>query len=285
MKECRYYNKLSDNIVVCVLCPRNCKIKDGYRGYCRSRFNEGGILYTENDSLSALALDPIEKKPLFKFYPTSNILSVGGSGCNFRCPFCQNWHISQCENRNHIKLSPEELVQKAEGLKKSRNIGLAYTYSDPIVMFEYVMEAAQLIREKGMQNVFISNGYINEEPLKDLFKYMDAFNIDVKAFTKEKYQAHFKADFAIIKKNLELIVKNKIHLEITCLIVPGINDNIEEAEKFFKWIAQLNPQIPLHLSRYYPNYNEEKPATDISLLKEMKGLASLYIKNVYVGNI
>lgn len=285
MKECKYYNKNENNVVNCVLCPRYCKIRDGARGYCRARYNEGGTLYTVNDSLSAIALDPIEKKPLYHFLPGSTILSVGGSGCNFRCLFCQNWHISQCEDKNNIKITPEELVQKAMELKTSRNVGLAYTYSDPIIMFEYVMEASLLARENNLKNVFITNGYINEEPLKDLFKYIDAFNIDVKAFSEVKYWEHFRANFAIIKKNLELVVKNNKHLEITCLIVPGINDNIEEAESFFKWIGQLDSKIPVHISRYFPNYNEDKPATDLSLLKEIKEVASVYMENVYVGNI
>lgn len=285
MKECSYYNKLENKQVECLLCPRFCTIKDRSRGFCRARFNLDGILYTENTDLSALALDPIEKKPLAHYFPGSNILSVGGSGCNFRCSFCQNWQISQCENRNYIKMNPEELALKAKALVSSGNIGLAYTYSDPIIMFEYVMEASALINKNNLKNIFVSNGYINEEPLKDLLQYINAFNIDVKAFSKSAYLEHFSAKFDIIKRNLEIIVTNKKHLEISCLIVPGINDNIGEAKDFFKWLAELDEQIPVHISRYFPCYKAKMLATEIKVLNEIKKVASSYMKNVYVGNI
>lgn len=285
MMECKFYNKLENNVVECILCPHYCKIRDGSRGICRARYNKGGVLYTENDNLSSLSLDPIEKKPLAKYFPTTKILSAGASGCNLHCSFCQNWQISQCENRNDIKMKPRELLEKALELVSSENIGLAYTYSEPIVMFEYVIEAASLIRKNNLKNVFVSNGYINEEPLLELLEYIDAFNIDVKAFSSEDYLKHFKAEFAIIKRNLEIIIKNKKHLEISCLIVPGINDDIEEAEEFFKWLSDLDQEIPVHVNRYYPNYKAKMPATDISSLDEIVKIATAYMKNVYVGNI
>jgi len=182
-------------------------------------------------------------------------------------------------------MKPRELLEKALELVSSENIGLAYTYSEPIVMFEYVIEAASLIRKNNLKNVFVSNGYINEEPLLELLEYIDAFNIDVKAFSSEDYLKHFKAEFAIIKRNLEIIIKNKKHLEISCLIVPGINDDIEEAEEFFKWLSDLDQEIPVHVNRYYPNYKAKMPATDISSLDEIVKIATAYMKNVYVGNI
>jgi pyruvate formate lyase activating enzyme len=154
MLEALYYEKLADKRVLCHLCPRKCKIREGGRGVCRVRYNLGGVLYTENDSLSAFSLDPIEKKPLYHFYPGKKILSVGASGCNFACSFCQNWLISQSQNENTIKMSPSQALEEAKDLVKLGNIGLAYTYSEPIVMFEYVLEAARLIKEANLKNIF-----------------------------------------------------------------------------------------------------------------------------------
>ncbi len=285
MKEANYYTKKENMEVSCNLCPRKCNIKDNYRGYCRSRYNIKGILYTENNFLSSMALDPIQKKPLFHFSPGGKILSVGASGCNFRCDFCQNWQISQCENKNVIKVSPRDLSNKAAELLSSGNIGVAYTYSEPVIMIESVLETAMLIKEKGMKNLFISNGYIEEIPLFDLLKYIDAFNIDVKAFSEESYLKNFSADFKVIKKNLELIKEKKKHLEISCLIVPGVNDKIDEGENFFHWLSEIDEEIPVHINRYFPCYKSETEATSIEVLMAMKDVAEKYMKFVYVGNV
>jgi pyruvate formate lyase activating enzyme len=285
MLECRYYEKFDSLKVLCVLCPRKCLIKNSYRGYCRSRYNHEGVLYTENEFISSLAIDPIEKKPLFHFFPGSKILSAGASGCNFHCDFCQNWQISQCENKNLIKLSPEDLAEKALDLVSSGNIGVAYTYSEPVIMIEYVLEAAKIIREKGLKNVFVSNGYIEENPLLDLLEYIDAFNIDVKAFSEGSYLKNFSADFNVIKKNLKLINSKVRHLEISCLIVPGINDKIEEGEKFFEWLSEIDQNIPVHINRYYPCYKANEQATSMKNLVAIKDVAEKYMKFVYVGNI
>lgn len=285
MKEANYYTKKENMEVSCNLCPRKCNIKDNYRGYCRSRHNIKGTLYTENNFLSSLAIDPIEKKPLFHFFPGKKILSAGASGCNFRCDFCQNWQISQCENKNVIKISPRDLCNKATELLSSGNIGVAYTYSEPVIMIEYVLETAMLIKEKGMKNIFISNGYIEEIPLFDLLKYIDAFNIDVKAFSEESYLKNFSADFKIIKKNLELIKEKKKHLEISCLIVPGVNDKIDEGENFFHWLSELDEEIPVHINRYFPCYKSKTEATSKEVLMAMKDAAEKYMKFVYVGNV
>ncbi len=285
MKECRYYEKEKNLDIKCILCPRKCLIKNNFRGYCKSRFNIEGILYTENEFLSSLAMDPIEKKPLFHFFQGSKILSAGASGCNFHCDFCQNWEISQYENKNVIKLSPRELAEKAIELVSMGNIGVAYTYSEPIVMIEYVLETAEIIKEKGLKNIFISNGYIEKSPLFELLEYMDAFNIDVKAFSRGCYLKNFSADFNIIKRNLEYIKEKNKHLEISCLIVPGINDKIEEGKTFFKWLSELDEGIPVHLNRYFPCYKSEVKATDVEVLMAMKEIAEKYMKYVYIGNL
>lgn len=285
MLEALYYEKKEDKKVLCLLCPRHCLIRDGGRGVCRVRYNEGGRLYTENYNLSALAMDPIEKKPLYHFYPGMKILSVGGSGCNLHCSFCQNWHISQSSNKNHIDLNPSQLVEKAIETVGLANLGLAYTYSEPIVMFEYVMEAGRLIKEAGLKNVFISNGYIEEKPLEDLLGLIDAFNIDVKAFSKESYQENFKVDFDIIKKNLQRIIEAGKHLEISCLIVPGINDIIDHAEEFFAYLAGLSSDIPVHINRYYPSYKATMPPTSREVMEAIRDVAEKHMDNVYLGNI
>lgn len=285
MLEALYYEKSGDKKVFCLLCPRKCKIKDGGRGVCRVRFNLDGIFYTENENLSALALDPIEKKPLYHFYPGKKILSAGGSGCNLFCSFCQNWQISQSANENRIKMTPRELADKAQEMVKLGNIGLAYTYSEPIVMFEYVLEAAKLIKEAGLKNIFISNGYIESDPLTQLLPLIDAFNIDIKAFTNKAYKKNFKADFDLIKKNLQSIIEAEKHLEISCLIVPGINDIMVDAEEFFAWLGGLSAQIPVHINRYFPSYQATMPPTEREILEGIKEAADRHMKNVYLGNI
>jgi pyruvate formate lyase activating enzyme len=167
-------------------------------------------------------------------------------------------------------MAPKELVDRAEGLVSSGNIGIAYTYSDPIVMFEYVLETAVLAKRKNLKNIFVSNGYIEADPLDDLLEYIDAFNIDIKAFSQDMYKKHFNADISIIKRNLEAIVKKGRHLEISCLIVPGVNDRIEEAENFFIWLMELSEDIPVHINRYFPCYKATMPPTKMEVLRKSK---------------
>ena len=285
MIKAAWYEVLEDGKVRCTLCPRHCIMAEGGHGYCRVRHNQEGILFTENDALSALALDPVEKKPLFHFYPGKKILSIGASGCNFRCEFCQNWQISQSMNRNLIHKTPEEIAREAERLKEIGNIGVAYTYSEPTVMFEYMEQTAKLVRQSGMKNVMVSNGYMEKEPLRALLPYLDACNIDLKAFTGENYQKHFQADMEILFSNLEILWKSGIHLEISCLIVPGVNDNPEDAGEAFRRLGILSRSIPVHINRYYPCYKMTAPPTDLSVLSAIADAASKHLEHIYMGNI
>ncbi len=285
MKKADYFEKKENYKVICKLCPRHCMIVEGARGVCMSRYNSGGDLYTENDALSALGLDPIEKKPLFHYQEGKQILSIGASGCNFSCNFCQNYHISQQANVNHIKKTPEEVVEEAVILKKIGNAGIAYTYSEPVIMYEYMKETAILAKKENLINVMVSNGYIEEAPLKAILPYIDAFNIDVKAFTEAAYQKHFRAGFQHIQRTLELIIEKKKHLEISCLIVPGINDDVSEAQAFFSWLAGKDRTIPVHINRYYPAYKATMPATDVEVLKAIADAAMDKMQFVYMGNI
>ena len=285
MKIADYYEKAEKLHVLCKLCPRECLIADQKRGFCKSRYNQKGVLYTENEYLSALALDPIEKKPLFHYHPGQQILSVGASGCNFSCFFCQNYGISQKENNNHIKKTSEELVEEAVIVKKIGNIGIAYTYSEPVIMYEYMKETAILAQKAELKNVMVSNGYIQEAPLRSLIPYINAFNIDVKAFTEEAYQKHFTASLSEIRRTIKIISEKEKHLEISCLIVPGINDQPSDAEIFFDWLASINREIPVHINRYYPAYQADMPPTSMNVLTAIAHSAKNKMKYVYMGNI
>lgn len=282
MKEAMYYEKQHDKRVSCYLCPHNCNIKDGGRGACRVRKNEGGILYTMNyDRIAAIAMDPIEKKPLYHFYPGSYILSAGTIGCNLKCSFCQNYHIAQ-EEAPTEEITSYNLVEIAENQKL--NLGIAYTYNEPSIWYEFVFDTAKLARGRGLKNVMVTNGFISEEPLKELLPYIDAMNIDVKGFTEKYYKDVCKGLLGPVKKTVE-IASEKCHLEVTTLVVPDLNDSIEEIGEIARWLASLNMDIPLHLSRYFPNYKLSKDPTPVSVLFDARDEAKKYLNYVYVGNV
>ncbi|AZR71937.1 AmmeMemoRadiSam system radical SAM enzyme [Anoxybacter fermentans] len=277
-----YYEKLEDDCVKCQLCPRECILKPDQRGYCRARENRDGELYsTIYAQISAIALDPIEKKPLYHFYPGSEILSVGTVGCNLSCMFCQNWHIAH-DKAPTRKVTGKELVELA---LRYNSIGIAYTYSEPLIWYEYILETSKLAREAGLKNVLVTNGFINEEPLKELLQYIDGINLDVKAFHRKFYKEICGGgDLEVIKKTAVLTVEN-CHLEVTTLLVPGLNDDPEEIEKLSKWLASLSPDIPFHLSRYFPQYKMDLPPTDVESMLEAKKVAEKYLNYVYLGNL
>ena len=285
MKQALYWEKLDNNMVHCFLCPQNCKIHPDHLGACRARKNIQGVLYSLNyGQISSLALDPIEKKPLYNFYPGSFILSAGSFGCNLKCSFCQNWTISH-ETPNTTYMEPDELVQKALELKEEGNIGIAYTYNEPSIWYEYVYDTAQKAKEKGLKNVLVTNGFISEEPLKALLPFIDAINIDVKAFTEEFYKEIFKGSLQHVKHTVELCAKS-CHVEVTTLVIPGLNDKPDEIEELAKWLASINPSIPLHLSRFFPNHKmQDRPPTPAKTLKDAQEAAQKYLKYVYLGNI
>lgn len=265
-----------------------CILSEGKTGICRVRKNEGGTLVTETyGKACCLRFDPIEKKPLYHFYPGSVILSVGSIGCNLRCKFCQNWEISQTCAEDYPYLKPvtvEELIHMAK--ERQDNIGIAYTYNEPIVWFEFMLDIARKSKEAGLRNVMVSNGYINPSPLAELLDYMDAFNIDLKAFTNDFYKRVTSARLQPVKDTILMIHKHGRHLELTHLVITGLNDQEEQFEEMVKWISgELGPETPLHLSRYFPNFEMKNNATPLPKLLQLYELATHYLHYVYLGNV
>jgi len=283
MREAMYYQPHSQG-VICGLCPKGCVIGEGGAGFCRVRRNIGQKLYTQNyAACSSYALDPIEKKPLYHFYPGHLILSLGTWGCNFSCSFCQNWEIAQ-KHPNTTKLLPEDAVELAKQYGKKGNIGIAYTYSEPSVWYEYVVDTAKGIQNAGLKNVLVTNGFINPKPLEEMLPYIDAMNIDVKAFNSEYYHKVCAGDLESVKRTVEL-ASTSCHVEITTLLVPGLNDDEREIIGLAQWLAKINPNIPLHFSRYFPNYKMDAPPTPEITMLVAKKIASQYLNYVYLGNM
>jgi pyruvate formate lyase activating enzyme len=286
--EARYYDKLDDNRVHCHLCPHECTIAVGRTGTCKVRSNEGGTLLADNyGNLSAVNFDPIEKKPLYHFHPGTEILSLGALGCNFKCRCCQNYHISQSGKKEFprtLKMSINDIITMAKS--NPNNIGIAYTYNEPTVWYEYMFDIAGEAQKAGLRNVVVSNGYINAAPIGELIKLIDAFNIDLKAFSDDVYKNFTGGGVSKVLDTLTLIAESKKHLEITFLAVPGINDDINLFVQMIDWIERnLSPQVPLHISRYFPRYKMTTDATPQSILMNMAKLANDRLNYVYVGNI
>lgn len=270
----------------CQVCMHHCKLKPGQWGLCRARKNaEGEIVCESYGQVSSLALDPIRKKPLNRFYPGSNILSVGSFGCNLRCPFCQNYEISMVkpEALEDNYLSPQELADIALQCREKGNIGVAFTYNEPLVGWEYVLDTAKLVRGRGMKNVLVTNGTASPEILKKLLPYIDAMNIDLKGFS-EQYYIKLGGSLSAVK---EFIVQAAAgsHVELTTLVVPGENDSITEMEEEARWIASVDKEIPLHVSRFFPRYRmQDRRATEVERVHALAATAGKYLKYVYTGN-
>ncbi len=285
MKEAMFYEKLDNNKVRCLLCPHECVVQQDGSGVCRARGNMGGRLYSLNYSMAtSLALDPIEKKPLYHFRPGSQILSAGTFGCNFKCSWCQNWTIAH-KDLGAKEMTPERLAELADDYSARGSIGVAYTYNEPSVWYEFIYDTARLVNQKGLVNVLVTNGFINMEPLEQLLPYIDAMNIDVKAFTEEFYSKYCKGSLSNVMKTVERAV-GSCHVEITTLIIPGLNDSTEEIGRLASWLASINPEIVLHLSRFFPNYqmNDLEP-TPGETLENVRKSALEHLKYVYLGNI
>lgn len=269
----------------CNICPKNCSLRDGQTGFCGARAcKKKKVLPTSYGYVTALALDPIEKKPLNNFYPGSKILSVGSFGCNMRCSFCQNYSISMPgQNPETRRLTPDELVKIAKDLIPEGNIGAAYTYNEPLTNYEYVLDSSRLVRNAGMKNVIVTNGQINDGPLSELLPFIDAANIDLKGFTSEYYK-ELGGDLEATKNTIEKAAQN-CHVEVTMLIVPGKNDSEKEVEAAAKWLAGISPAIPLHITRFFPRYKlEDIPPTPVSDIYRLKETAQKHLEHVYAGN-
>ncbi|MCK8826204.1 AmmeMemoRadiSam system radical SAM enzyme [Natroniella acetigena] len=281
MKEALYYQQEDDEFR-CQLCPHACLLTEGEHGKCQVReVKEGKLRATTYQQVSAVAMDPIEKKPLFHFYPGSQILSLGMVGCNLKCKFCQNYRIAHQPNTPTEQLSPRQAVELA--IAKD-SIGLAYTYSEPLVWYEYVLETAKLAHEEGLMNVLITNGMINPQPLQKLLPYIDAINLDLKSFTDEFYQQICAGKLTPIKKTIELAYQTTL-LELTTLLIPELNDSEEEIKQLVDWIASFDHQIPIHFARYFPRYQLNKEPTSLEKLLQAKNIAEEQLNYVYLGNI
>lgn len=275
-----------DRYIECRLCPHFCKIAPGKTGICGARKNTGEkIELITYGVISGCSSDPVEKKPLYHFFPGHSILSVGSYGCNMKCDFCQNWHISQ---RFPGKMVPDTDPGKlaSEAAASYRNVGLAFTYNEPVIWFEFVMDAAIKIKERGMFTVMVTNGFVNRDPLNELLQVIDAFNVDLKAFSDSFYKKLTGAEIEPVRESLKQIAMAGKHLEITTLIIPGKNDSAAEMENECRWIAgEIGEETPLHLSRYYPVYKRNDPPTTQDKLEELYETAKRYLTNVYLGNV
>ena len=286
--ECRYCKRLDDGRVECTLCPHHCHIAEGKTGVCRSRRNQNGVLVSEvYGKPCSLAIDPIEKKPLYHFHPGTTCLSLACTGCNFRCLNCQNHDISLVSpsDVNHYELSPEDVVALCQ---KHHCPGIAYTYTEPLTYLEYIIDCARLAHEAGLWNILVTAGYVCQEPLADLLPYLDAVNVDLKSFSDDIYN---KVSGGHLQPVLDTILAMKqagVWVEITNLVIPGVNDDMEMIRQMCRWLNEnWLAEAPLHFSRFFPRYKmQDVPPTPIATLKAAKQIAEEEgTKYVYLGNV
>lgn len=273
---------------VCRICPHRCSLAEGAVGRCRARVARDGEVVSLNYGLAtSLALDPIEKKPLARFHPGSTVLSVGSFGCNLSCPFCQNASIAQAGEHEvrWRRVEPGELVEQALRLADRGCIGIAYTYNEPLVGFEFVRDCARLAHEAGLLNVVVSNGMICDEPLEELVPLIDAANIDLKGFSQDFYDL-VGGEYLTVCRTIErLAAAPSCHLEVTTLVIPGLNDDVGQIAEAARWLASLDPGIIYHLTRFFPQHRmADRPPTPISTLREAADAARRYLRDVRLGN-
>ena len=284
-KRALFWKKLSGNRVRCELCPFFCVIGDGKRGNCNVRENRNGVLYTlVYGKVVAYHVDPIEKKPLYHFAPGTKTFSIATVGCNLHCQHCQNWEISQAKMVFGRDMSPEEVVTNTIELETS---GISYTYTEPTIFYEFAFDTMKLARKHSLYNVFVTNGFINEKPLKKLKGLLDAANVDIKAFSDRFYREVCKApSYEHATKTVELMHDLGMHVEVTYLIIPNRNDSMEEIKSMVKWLVELDPDIPLHFSRYHPDFMLNEPPTPLETLVKARELAKKEgVRYVYLGNV
>ena len=285
-------------MAVCGVCFRHCNIPEGGTGFCGARTCQDGQVVPENyGKITALMLDPIEKKPLSRFHPGSRILSVGSYGCNLRCPFCQNYDISWGEavnirEKKSEEITPQELADTALFYRDRGNIGVAFTYNEPLIGYEFVRDTAKIVHEAGMLNVLVSNGTAELSVLEELLPYIDVMNIDLKGFTDEYYSEVLDGSRKMVMDFIERAVKD-CHVELTTLIIPGENDSEDEIRRMSKWIAGLKDKdgnvmggdIPLHISRFFPRFHmTDRDATEVKKVYRLAEIAREELRYVYTGN-
>ncbi len=288
VKEAMYYKKLEDDRVECELCPRKCTIADMERGYCGVRENRGGTYYTlVHSRVCALNVDPVEKKPLFHYLSGSKAYSLATAGCNVECKFCQNWQISQYrpEQIESIRLTPEDVVRDA---KMSGSKIVAFTYSEPVVFYEYMLDTAQRSKEQGLGAVMISNGFIQEKPLIELCQHLGAVKIDLKGFTEKFYQEICTGELKPVLNTLLTLKKAGIWFEIVMLIIPTLNDGEKELRELCTWVKEhLGTEVPIHFTRFHPTYKiKNLPPTPVKTLQMAREIAlDAGLHFPYVGNV
>ncbi|MFH1540567.1 MAG: AmmeMemoRadiSam system radical SAM enzyme [Elusimicrobiota bacterium] len=292
-KKALFYEELPNKFVKCNLCPWKCTIAPKQRGFCRTRENQDGKLITLNyGRVSTINVDPIEKKPFFHFLPSEQAFSIATAGCNVGCKFCQNWQLSKItpEESNALYIPPQDIVKLA---KKSGAKIIAYTYNEPTVFYEYMIEVSSIAKKEGLKNVVVSCGYINPEPLKKLLKYVDAYKVDLKAFNEKYYKDIVGARLEPILETIKIVKKSGVHLEIVYLVVPTLNDNPDEIKKMCRWLKEnIGTDVPLHFIRFHPDYKMTNyPSTPVSTVENLRkiaiaeGLKYVYVGNVPLGNI
>jgi pyruvate formate lyase activating enzyme len=281
-REALWYEKRPDGRMACLLCPHACLVTETHPGKCGVRHSrDGRLVLPYYGCISSLAVDPIEKKPLYHFHPGSRILSAGFVGCSFHCKFCQNWVISQTTDAGTRYMSPASLVEEA---RRQGSFGIAYTYSEPLVHAEYVMDTARLAHAAGLKNVLVSNGFLNPGPADEILGLMDAANIDLKGFDEQFYRIETGGSLAAVQRFL-MQAAGRVHLEVTTLVIPGRNDDPAQIEGIARFVASLGKDIPLHLSAYHPDYKYSIPATTSASIRDLAGLARRHLHFVYVGNL
>lgn len=288
IREARYYNKLDSNLVECTLCPNRCIVRSGRRGLCDVRENQGGIYKTlVYGRLCSMNIDPIEKKPLFHFLPGTNALSVATAGCNVECKFCQNWNISQAkpEELTFRYVSPSELVNLA---KYYNTPTIAFTYNEPTIFYEYMYDTAALAKENSINSVMISNGFINRKPMIELCKVLSAIKIDFKSYSEKFYREIVSGELKPVLDSMVLVKEQGRFLEVVYLVIPTLNDDKNELRDMCKWIINnLGPDVPLHFSRFHPQYLlKNLPPTPVETLEMAYKVAKdAGINYVYIGNV
>ncbi len=279
--EARYYKKEPVNKTRCVLCPHRCFLANNKAGICKARYNKDGTLFTKiYGELTSYAMDPIEKKPLYNFYPGTQIFSIGTWGCNFKCTFCQNWQISQQEVATE-HFEKEDIIGIAI---ENKSLGIAYTYNEPFIWHEFVYDVSVIAREKGLKNVLVTNGFVSEEPLKDMLTVTDAMNIDLKAGQENFYREVCGGQLAPVLRTIKLAHEAGVHVEVTNMIIPTLNDK-DDVDMVVDMVAEISPDIPLHFSRYFPQYKMNIDPTQIEILQGAYEKAKKKLKYVYIGNV
>jgi len=285
----RYWETQDDGRILCTLCPRDCKIGEGQAGFCFIRQNVGGrLVQAAYGRSTGFAVDPVEKKPLNHFLPGTDILSFGTAGCNLGCRFCQNWDISKARltQRRSGRISPDEIVSLAQA---ERCPSIAYTYNDPVIWAEFAIDVSMAAHARGVKNVLVTAGYVSESARGDLFRHVDAANVDLKAFTEDFYRKHTLSHLEPVKETLRWLVhETKVFTEVTTLLIPGLNDSDEELRALSEWMASaLTPDVPLHFTAFHPDFKmTDRPRTPPATLQRARRIArEAGLRYVYTGNV